>query len=267
MISIYCNIENWQPCLDQVLKENASLDCLDVHLSINCLSVDKNKKYNFLILTESPAFLEAQNILQFVHSPECKQIYSKVYTSIDSLLNYSFVEQIHPSNTTWVKNPILLPPKNKLISMIASNNSFLPGHKMRLSIRDAVRSFVDVYGRGTREIETKDQGLVDYYYSIAVENSNTNSYFSEKILDCFMTCTIPVYWGSQAAYKTFNPKGIIDLNSFQDLNDIQKLDKQYYCDNIDAVVDNFFIAQKENRYLPHTFKIILTKLYNDEHNK
>jgi hypothetical protein len=267
MIDIYCDVENWQSSLDKVLADNPKLNVLDVHFSINCISVDKNKKYNFLILTESPAFLEVSNVLKFVNLPECSQLYNKVYTSIDSLLHYNFVEQIHPSNTTWVRNPILLPPKSKLISMIVSNKSFLPGHKMRLSIRDAVKSFVDVYGRGAIEIETKDQGLVDYYYSIAVENSNTNSYFSEKILDCFMTCTIPVYWGSEAAYKTFNPKGILDLNSFNDLNDIKKLEKQYYCDNIDAVVDNFFIAQKENRYLDHTLKIILTKVYNEEHNK
>ena len=31
-------------------------------------------------------------------------------------------------------------------------------------------------------------------------------------------------------------------------NDIQKLDKQYYCDNIEAVVDNFFIAKKTGIY-------------------
>lgn len=267
MISIYCDVENWQPSLDKVLGEDGRLNILDCHLSINCISFDVSKKYNFLILTESPAFLQHNNVLNFINSAECKKRYNKIYTCIESLFSYDFVERIHPSTGTWISNPALLPVKNKLISMIASNNSFLPGHKFRLSVRNAVSPFVDVYGRGFREIQFKEDGLVNYYYSIAVENSNVDSYFSEKIVDCFMTCTIPIYWGSGAAYKVFNPKGIIDLNSFENLNDIQKLDKQYYCDNIDAVVDNFFIAQKENRYLPHTLKIILTKLYNEEHNK
>lgn len=267
MINIYCDVENWDSSLNKVLSENPKLNDLDVHLSINCISHDSNKKYNFLILTESPAFLEAIGVLKFVNSHECGKIYNSVFTAIDSLMQYDFVQRIHPSNITWVKNPILLPPKTKMLSMIASGNNFLPGHKFRLATRKAVEPFVDIYGRDCRPIEAKDEGLVDYYYSIAMENSDVDSYFSEKILDCFMTCTIPIYWGSQAAYKVFNPKGIISLNTFSNLNDLQKLDKSYYCDNIDAIVENYFIAHKENRYLPDTLKIILTKLYNAEHNK
>ena len=110
-------------------------------------------------------------------------------------------------------------------------------------------------------IKNKEDGLKNYYYSIAIENDNTDNYFSEKILDCFMTCTIPIYWGTEYVNEVFNSKGILNLKTFTDLSEIKKLDKTYYCDNIDAVVENYFLAQKENRYLNHLLKNILFKLY------
>lgn len=36
-----------------------------------------------------------------------------------------------------------------------------------------------------------------------VENSQDDTYFSEKLLDCFMTGTVPIYWGAQVCYCTF----------------------------------------------------------------
>ena len=46
MISTYCDTENWTPLLDKVLKDSPHLNAIDAHISINCLSYDKTKKYN-----------------------------------------------------------------------------------------------------------------------------------------------------------------------------------------------------------------------------
>jgi hypothetical protein len=125
---------------------------------------------------------------------------------------------------------------------------------------------VDVYGRGFNPIKEKDEGLVDYYYSVAIENDDTANYFSEKLLDCFLTCTLPIYWGCDYVKTIFNPAGIIDIKELQDLKEIKNFSKDYYNKNIDAIVDNYFEAHKQNRYLSHTLKQILIKLYNEKHN-
>jgi hypothetical protein len=265
MISAYCDTDDWSPSIIQLVKESPHLNTLDLHISINCISQDKNKKYNILVLQESPGVLRFRGIIDFVKNhKDCFKIYNKVYTCIDELIGIENTERIHPSNITWIKNPILLPSKNKLISFVTSNYDTLPGHKNRLKILNKVKHFVDVYGKGINEIKNKDQGLVDYYYSIAVENDDTNSYFSEKIVDCFLTSTIPIYWGSDCVFQKFNYNGIIDLKKISNLNDIKDITNNFYKKNIDAVVDNYFIAQKENRYLPHTLKHILTKFYYEQ---
>jgi hypothetical protein len=41
----------------------------------------------------------------------------------------------------------------------------------------------------------KIDGLIDYKYSIAIENCAENNYFTEKITDCILTDTTPIYYG------------------------------------------------------------------------
>jgi hypothetical protein len=264
-LSVYCDTDDWSTTVNQITNEYPEFKNMDMHIDLNCIS-NNRKKINCLILQESPAILELRNILQFVKTEECSLKYNKVYTCIKELLHLPYVEYIHPSNITWIKNKSFLPKKTKMISMISSNNSAVAGHRLRLSVLETVKNFVDVYGRGFNQIENKEQGLVDYYYSISIENDNTDNYFSEKLLDCFLTCTIPIYWGSTFPYTIFNPDGIINLCTVEKPNDLKLLDKHFYNKKIDAIVDNFFIAEKENRYLSNTLKQILLKFYN-EHNK
>jgi hypothetical protein len=266
MISMFCDTDDWSPTLNKIIEETPKLNDLNVHISINCLSLNADKKFNILVLQESPGVLNNRNVLQFLNDEKNYKKYDKIYSCITSLPKNLKIEYIHPSNISWVKNPIFLPNKTKLVSMISSNNAFLPGHIRRLNILNSVKDFVDVYGRGFNPIKEKDEGLVDYYYSIAIENDNTNNYFSEKLIDCFLTCTIPIYWGCSYVKTIFNPAGIIDINEIQDLKEIKTFSKDYYIKNIDAVVDNYFEAHKQNRYLSHTLKQILLKFHNEIHN-
>ena len=54
-------------------------------------------------------------------------------------------------------------------------------------------------GRGDMELKEKEDGLCDYMFSVAIENSN--QYFSEKLLDCFLTGTIPIYYATPSDDK------------------------------------------------------------------
>lgn len=50
---------------------------------------------------------------------------------------------------------------------------------------------------------TKWDGLQDYSYSIAIENSYKENYFSEKFTDCILSWTIPIYYGCPNIEKYF----------------------------------------------------------------
>ena len=113
-----------------------------------------------------------------------------------------------PVGGIWVEPAIY--PKTKLVSMIASDKSFTRMQHARTQIAQAARgSKVDVFGRGTRPIKRKEEALGDYMFSIAIENAATEGYWTEKLLDCFATGTVPIYWGAPDIRRYFDDRGII----------------------------------------------------------
>ena len=136
-----------------------------------------------------------------------------------------------PAQGFWIKEPRVY-EKSKMISFITSNKNFTEGQKTRLSWVEKIGDQVDLYGRGFNEIATKEEGLCDYMFSVVIENGIYESYYTEKILDCFATGTIPVYLGSPDIANHFNKDGIIELSDEFDVSE------EIYYSRIDAIKDN-----------------------------
>ena len=130
-----------------------------------------------------------------------------------------------PLYGSWVTEPKMY-EKSKLISMICSNKVMCLGHQHRLSWAQKLQGKVDFYGRGFNEIQSKEEGLCDYMFSVAIENASYDSYFTEKVQDCFSTGTIPIYYGAPDIGKFFNPDGIITLTD--DFDPSQLTPEIYY---------------------------------------
>ena len=122
--------------------------------------------------------------------------------------------------------------------MISSNKKMCEGHKLRLEWIDRIGDQLDLYGRGFNEIINKEEGLCDYMFSVAIENGQYETYFTEKLLDCFATGTIPVYLGAPDIEKHFNADGIITLSDEFDVSE------DIYNDKLDAIQDNLERAKK-----------------------
>jgi hypothetical protein len=101
--------------------------------------------------------------------------------------------------------------KTKLCSMITSNKKMCDGHIFRLDWAHKLSDKVDMYGRGINTFNKKEEALADYLFSVTIENTEYNTYWSEKILDCFCCGTVPVYHGSLDIGDYFNTSGIIKL--------------------------------------------------------
>lgn len=112
-------------------------------------------------------------------------------------------------------------PKSKLVSAVVSTKAFLPGHVKRLNFVRAIEHKIDLFGRGIKELPSKLDGLRDYMFSVAIENvSCDDNYFSEKIIDCFLTGTIPIYHGCIHIGEFFDERGILSFQTQQELDAI-----------------------------------------------
>lgn len=89
------------------------------------------------------------------------------------------------------------PEKPRKLSWITSNLAWLPGHQRRMAFLGRLRDSVDfdLFGRGFNPIEDKWDGLAPYRYSLAVENFSGPDYWTEKIADCFLAWSMPIYFG------------------------------------------------------------------------
>ena len=106
---------------------------------------------------------------------------------------------------------------------------------------------VEKFGAGAgRHIATKEEGLIPYLFHIAIENSKINNYFSEKLLDCFATSTVPVYWGCPNIGEFFNTDGMILFNNPQEVNidDIILHANEIYESKKEAIKDNYERVKK-----------------------
>ena len=131
--------------------------------------------------------------------------------------------------------------------MIASAKQMVDGHRVRLEYAEKLKGRLDLYGgacgspKVTSEeyILDKSDGLAPYMFSVAMENCRVSLYYTEKLTDCFVTGTVPIYWGSDDIGEIFDEKGIIKLD---DDFDISALNSNLYADMMPHIRNNFEIA-------------------------
>lgn len=124
--------------------------------------------------------------------------------------------------TCWVNHltPPLKDDKNKYISFLTSSKNFTSGHKFRHEIYNKINDPIVFKKMTPPRIENKSELLSDFKYSIVVENEYKNNWFTEKLVDCFASKTIPIYHGCPNINNYFNPNGIIKFNNINELTSI-----------------------------------------------
>ena len=169
------------------------------------------------------------------------------------------IKLINCLTPTWLNdNYINLHPKTKLCSMISSSKNNLSGHKFRLKtmnyINDNFKN-IDLYGNNFKHLafsksantqclsNGKINALKDYMFSVIIENSYYDYNFTEKIIDCFLSGTIPIYWGCPSIHKFFNIKGILIFNTIDELDNIlHNLSNNLYTNMYEYIEENYKIA-------------------------
>lgn len=77
-------------------------------------------------------------------------------------------------------------------------------------------------------------------YSVATENSSIFNYFTEKLIDCLITKTIPVYWGCPNIMEYFDTSYWINVKDTLIFN----YTEEYYYNNLHKINNNFEKAKE-----------------------
>lgn len=145
--------------------------------------------------------------------------YDRVFTHL--LIDDPLVTTAPPILDWWIGKTydelrdLTLPDKTRELSAIASTKDWITGHRVRGEFVERVaREFpeVDIFGRGrNEELDDKWDGLAPYRYSLAIENTSKNDYWTEKISDCFLSYTVPMYFGATNISRYFPKNSYIWL--------------------------------------------------------
>ena len=189
-----------------------------------------------------------------------KNLFDVILTWDDKVLNNCDNALFLPFGHTWLKPDQYNKPNNKIfeLSHLCGNLKKSYGHQLRHELIDRKNeikistNFYQTIG-DRHNIEDarfgKEKVFSNSQLGIAIENFSHRNWFSEKILDCFLLKTIPIYWGCSNIDDFFNPEGIIKFENVDDLiYKINHLDKDFYNSKKEIINENWKLASSFVNY-------------------
>ncbi len=136
--------------------------------------------------------------------------------------------------------------KDRDLSILSSDKVICDLHRFRLELARLCKreKLADTYGRfdGGGYVESVDETLDRYRFSLIIENDISDYYFSERLTSCFAAQTIPVYLGARRIGDFFNTDGMIllegpDIDAVR--RRIRECTREAYEERLPAVLDNY----------------------------
>ena len=235
--------------------ENFGAAFLDVDLPFPCeihfsyyYAGSQPGRYKVLLLFTEP---EAIRISE-ADLAACHSHFDLIMTHDKRHLGYPSARYF-PFNDPWVRE---LPNIKRFeVSTILSTGCRLPtvlGYHQRVELANRrreldfpTRYYISNKFPGKEQtglptlIDDKKDCLFESMFHIAIENGAEPDYCTEKLLDCFMTYTVPIYIGFPNLHEYFNPDAIIRARDVDDIiRIVNGLSLRDYYERLSALQEN-----------------------------
>lgn len=117
--------------------------------------------------------------------------------------------------------------KTKFCNFIYSNrNNNMSGVARRIEFFKDLSEYKKVDSGGPVmnnigfNVQIKNEWIKDYKFTIAFENESHSGYTTEKILDPFLSGSLPIYSGNPLIRKDFNESSFINYDSYASSHDV-----------------------------------------------
>lgn len=182
-------------------------DCVRIHYEGENLSPDFNLydyALGFPYITFDDRYLRLPH---YVLYPEaCEKALKKHTLADDEYKKHSkFCNYV-------ISNALSAPNRSEMIAVLNTYKTVDSGGKYKNNVGGPVPDKI--------EFER------NYKFSMAFENSSSNGYTTEKIMEAFAGETIPIYWGSPDIAKEFNPKSFINCHDYDSYEEVLKKIKE-----------------------------------------
>lgn len=152
--------------------------------------------------------------------------------------------------------------KKQKMSMVVSyspnSTQFNYGLRTKLASKLLEYNFnVDIYGNGWSNTHKNIKGpvgdkydaLIDYQYSIGIENSCEKNYLTEKYFDISLCNGIPIYYGTPNIDEIYKGHISLDLNNIEEcLDTVSKILKSKDFDTESIIKNKRLYFEKHNIY-------------------
>ena len=191
----------------------------------NLQRADDRPAYGVAI--ESAAIMPGlyENLL--ANTPILRQRYKAIFTWHPACLQHDaqFYRQI-PAYCGWINTEyggglgkdLINGADREPLSTITSDKQMCGGHQLRHIISSQLKNMNGFTGYGNffkNPVANSWLGTANFRFQIVIENDCIDNYFTEKVLNCFQTRTIPIYWGCpNLAQFGFDTNGVVPLERF-----------------------------------------------------
>jgi len=204
--------------------------------------------------------------------------YAAILTYDDVILSTYSNAVKYVYGTSWITQKEYELPcvKQFKISSITGLKQLGPGHMLRLDLYKRQKEYSIPHvafrsGRGSPPVVDNNPTLGDsklplfesFQFSVVIENSRQKNYFTEKLCDCLITKTIPIYYGCPNIDEYFDTRGwiILDTESADDmLEKIKVVTPEYYRTYIGIVEANFSVVKRYTSFASN-IDLALTKVF------
>jgi hypothetical protein len=235
------------------------------YLNLNFNQIKQNQIKLVYLQCEPEAIVKNETFLL-----EHGDIFDIILTYNDAILKKFKHAYLYQPGETWIAkddwSTITIKDKEFKISNLTGGKLMTPSHYYRQTIYNNqllfdnipivfFRSEIDLnmlLNHNNNPIIGKERSCkIDLFkkfqYHLAIENTRQLNYFSEKLNDCLLTKTIPIYYGCPNISDYYNTKGWIILETL-DINEllekIANITSTTYMEHVDSINENYIKAQK-----------------------
>lgn len=255
----------------------------------------KNKNsFKVFVCSNEPSSSDSREINQVIIDNACQ--YDLILTTEDEILNNTDNAIFFPYGTTWLNknnhhpdslgvfDDMLLnniSDKQYGVSFLTTRHIMKDGYELRKLIwnnKNLIKIpslfysstrfpttqygvFSDTLHDGFLPNDDKIN-LFKNQFSIAIESTKEKSYFTEKLIDCLLTKTVPIYWGAPNIGDFFDVRGMIIVYNINDFyNKINSINESTYEEMKPYIEQNYIKAKEYGQSFFGRIKKVVDDIY------